>query len=246
MINSTTTSIKIIFLFQAEIDEVEDESEINDHISSLPHHDFFHHQQQETTSTSGYSSSSIESYQLFAAEHATTNSSSSSASMKSRHSPVIEEVEEEEEESIAAEEKLKALSSKYEETADRCRRLESVVARVKMENAALKSEPDSDDLDSIMYQSVQEEVSNVDVVRAGKLCRRCMGPMEEYSPAALIGQAATQVGTVLRKEVSLCTYKFHHSGCIKNTFSSLIYCWLYVHPVFSAQGPILYSIVKVK
>ncbi len=130
------------------------------------------------TSSSGYSSSSIESYH--------------------RVSPIV--VEDEDVEEI---EVVKDLRAKHEVVIERCRRLESVVAGLKAENVALKSETeDVDDATLTRPLSVREEVSNTDAVKLGKLCRDCLGPMEQFSPTDLIGEAARKIGSAVVKEVS--------------------------------------------
>ena len=40
------------------------------------------------------------------------------------------------------------------------------------------------------------------VVRRGKVCLRCLGPMDEFAPATLLDRAAKQMKETLREEVS--------------------------------------------
>lgn len=89
-------------------------------------------------------------------------------------------------------------TERHEEALERLRSLEGTVERLQAENAALRVEPEW----SSGLRSVQEEVSNVDVVRMGKLCRRCLGPMEEFAPGDLLSQAALQMSENLIAELS--------------------------------------------
>jgi hypothetical protein len=61
----------------------------------------------------------------------------------------------------------------------------------------------------IMFTQLKESLS----YRLGKLCRRCLGPMDEFTPAALLNEAASQIGETFKSEVSL-------NGLFKGLFLS--------------------------
>ena len=69
--------------------------------------------------------------------------------------------------------------------------------------------------------------------RMGKLCRRCLGPMEEFAPGDLLSQAALQMSENLMAEVRTTvkslTVRGNSALCVGiRTFGSQSLCSVYL------------------
>eukprot|EP00095_Tigriopus_kingsejongensis_P003555 maker-scaffold1080_size63862-snap-gene-0.13 protein:Tk03555 transcript:maker-scaffold1080_size63862-snap-gene-0.13-mRNA-1 annotation:"cerebellar degeneration-related protein 2-like isoform x2" len=115
---------------------------------------------------------------------------------------------------------LNLLRAKYDEVLERAKELEIIISKLQVENEALKTseqegEPPGsglshEDLNGIEHDglfeshvagNVREEVDNVEVVRSGKMCGNCLGPMDEHPPGELLAQAAKQVAMTIQSEL---------------------------------------------
>ncbi|XP_059095050.1 uncharacterized protein LOC131889833 isoform X4 [Tigriopus californicus] len=111
---------------------------------------------------------------------------------------------------------LNNLRGKYDEVLERAKELEIIISKLQVENAALKTSDlegkaneeslnaiEDDGLFHHTLTNVRDEMEDLDVVRSGKVCRTCLGPIEDFPLGELVGQAAQQISQTLRAQDDL-------------------------------------------
>jgi len=178
-----------------------------------------------SVSTSGYSSSGVESGRFLDSPSASSASPSSSPgpshdedSQNEQQRPLRKSMSTSDADAVA---EVLFLRDRLHKLQEHARALEAMVEGLERETERLRRQAldanvsDDDEgerlkpivrasttvVARVRPKSVQEEVANVEVVRLGKMCGKCLGPMDGVTPAALLNEAASQIGETFKSEV---------------------------------------------